>query len=177
MVKNVPDFLILLRFLAIPVFMFFFNLGNPVMAGCVFVAASITDFFDGFIARKQGIVNDYGKLMDPLADKILTSAAFVLLAVDGAIPAWAVVVIIAREFLVTGVRCLAAEDGNIIAAGWSGKVKTALQMVAIIFLLFNDWPLSLIGLPIGIILFYLATAATIYSGFEYCYKNKKYFQH
>lgn len=169
---NLPNVFLLYRFLAVPVFIVFFMLDWQIATLAVFITAAISDFFDGYFARKLGLVNDFGKLMDPLADKILVSAAFICLCEAGVVPAWAVVVIVAREFLVTGLRGLATTKGVVMAAGWSGKIKTVLQMTAIGFLLCSGlWYLG----EIGIWIMWAAVAATIYSGAEYFWKSRKLF--
>lgn len=170
---NLPNLFLFYRFLAVPFFVLFFVLGWPVWALIMFVTASISDFFDGFFARRLNLVNDFGKLMDPIADKILTAAAFICLAAAGVVPAWAVILIIAREYLITGLRGLAAAHGKVVPARYSGKVKTVFQMAAIIVLLMGNWPFSLIGWPVGLILFYVSVALALYSAGEYLYDSRR----
>jgi len=158
-------------------------------AGLVlFVAASVTDYFDGAIARKHNLVTDFGKLMDPLADKVLMAAAFICLIPEYAIPAWAAIVIISREFLITGLRLLASAKGKVLPADKMGKHKTAWQMITVIYFLLL---LSLLEFEReGIIhsnlvlwwghayrygggaLIALALALTLYSGGGYLWKNR-----
>ncbi len=146
----------------------------------IFIIASFTDFLDGYIARKNNIVTDFGKFMDPLADKLLVFSAFVVLMELGRIPGWIVMIIIAREFLVMGIRVLAAGNQVVIAASMLGKLKTNSQMLAVIILLLNNYPFTLIaGLNygdgqniIGTAILYLAAILTIVSGVDYFIKNK-----
>jgi CDP-diacylglycerol--glycerol-3-phosphate 3-phosphatidyltransferase len=158
-----------------------FSLGFAIAALVVFVVAALTDAADGHIARKHGLITNFGKLMDPLADKVLTMAAFICFVDTGLIPAWPVVVIIAREFLVTGLRGVAASDGVVIAAGLSGKLKTVLQMGAIALFLLGKPLLAIAHVPTlgGVILtvatvcFWVALAVTVLSGAEYLWKCRK----
>ena len=139
---NLPNKLTLLRVFLVPVFMVFAALGGygtaennalmNLLACIVFAAASFTDFLDGNIARKQGLVTDFGKFADPLADKMLTTAALLYMMADGVCHPVVLAIILFREFAVAGVRCLAAADGTVIAANIWGKVKTVTQMIAII---------------------------------------------
>lgn len=151
-----------------------------------FIAASVTDYFDGAIARKRNLVSDFGKLMDPLADKVLMAAAFICLIPEHAIPAWAAIVIISREFLITGMRLLAASKGVVLPAEKLGKHKTAWQMVTVIYflLLLSLLELERAGVITGLswwthayrfgggALIALAMVLTLYSGFGYVWKNR-----
>jgi len=143
------------------------------IAGLIFVIASITDAIDGYIARSRNLVTNFGKFVDPLADKVLTASAFISLVELGKIPAWAVVIIIAREFTITGFRTLAVSAGITIAASHLGKFKTITQILSIILLLFDNIPFNFIGIPMDIIMFYLAVIMTIISGVDYLLKNKQ----
>ena len=137
---KLPNMLTLLRIILIPVFIVVFYIDSPVawyIAAFVFVAAAITDIFDGQIARKMNIVSNFGKLMDPIADKMLVSTALILLSVSGMIHPVIVIVIISREFLVSGLRSLAASQGVIVPASIWGKLKTIVQIVAVAMLLVN----------------------------------------
>lgn len=138
----------------------------------LFIIASITDLLDGYIARKFNQITTFGKFLDPIADKVLVMVAFLYLMISmpDRVPLWAVMVVIIREFMVTGIRLLAVEKGNVIAASPYGKIKTATTMVALIILLFNDFGLPMI---IGDILFYLAIFFTAFSGIDYLLKNKQ----
>jgi CDP-diacylglycerol--glycerol-3-phosphate 3-phosphatidyltransferase/cardiolipin synthase len=167
---NLPNLFLFYRLLAVPLFVVCYACGWQLAALIIFATAAISDFFDGYFARRLHLVNDFGKLMDPLADKILTAAAFICLSVAGLVPAWMVVVIIAREYLITGLRGLAAAHHRVIAARFSGKLKTVAQMLA-----------SLVLLVIGAhlvsdLLLWLALALTIYSGIEYCYDCRQLFR-
>ena len=129
---NLPNKLTILRILMIPVCLTLWSLGQPVWAAVVFTLAAITDFLDGYIARKQNIVTVFGKFADPVADKILVLTALIFLCADGRIPAWAVSIVAARELMVDGLRLVAVGKGTVIAAGWLGKIKTNLQFFCIL---------------------------------------------
>ena len=165
---NLPNKLTMLRILLIPVFMLVLYWGFPGAtwaALAVFVIASLTDLLDGKIARKYNLVTDFGKFADPLADKCLVTAAMLWFVEIGQMPAWALLIVIVREFAVSGLRMIASDKGRVIAAGWSGKVKTASTMVCICLILFGipHW-LNLVCQ--GVIL-----VTTVYSGVEYFVKN------
>ncbi|WJE17534.1 CDP-diacylglycerol--glycerol-3-phosphate 3-phosphatidyltransferase [Halobacillus sp. ACCC02827] len=183
---NLPNKITLSRIFLIPIFMILmsvpFNWGSlnigenelPVshLAGAVlFIIASTTDWIDGYIARKYNLVTNLGKFLDPLADKLLVSAALILLVEIGLAPAWIVILIISREFAVTGLRLVAAGEGSVLAASQMGKLKTWIQIIAISLLLLHNWPFSYIGFPMGLIALYLALIITIYSGYDYFKKN------
>lgn len=180
---NLPNRLTLARIILVPVFMAFLLLQVPkghtilphqdVVAALIFILASTTDGLDGYIARKRGQVTVLGKFMDPLADKLLVSAALIALVELGDVPAWLAWVIIGREFAVTGLRAIAAADGQVIAASKLGKIKTVTQVIAISAILLKDWPFSLIGIRIGQPLLYLALFFTIWSGIDYLAKTWK----
>ena len=162
---NLPNTLTLLRILLVPVVVVALldetPNGDAIAAG-VFALAALTDGLDGYIARRREAVTTFGKLMDPLADKLLIVAALVTLVSLGRLEAWVAMVIIAREFAVTGLRAVAAERGVVIQASWLGKVKTILQIAAIIALIAVD------PTPLGVdILVYAAVAATVISGADY----------
>lgn len=172
---NLPNQLTLLRIILIPVFIVVLMLGYYYEAAAIFVIASATDALDGHIARKYNLVTNFGKLMDPLADKLLVVSALVCLVELGDVPGWIVIVILAREFTITALRSVAASEGIVIAAGNSGKLKTIFQMVAITALLLKNWPFELIGIPFATIMLWAALVMTIYSGIEYMIKNKAVF--
>ena len=162
----------LIRVAFIPLFMVFMYLSGGVpgvwmwLALATFVVASVTDFVDGQIARKYNQVSDFGKFLDPLADKLLTIAAMVMFCEWGMMPAWALMLVLTREFAVTGLRLVAVGKGKVIAAGWSGKVKTASTMVGLcIMMAFPTVQL------IGIIVNAVIVVTTIYSGVEYFAQN------
>lgn len=175
--KNLPNQLTIARICAIPLFIILLLMGFRVAATVVFLAAAFTDMLDGKIARKYNLVTNFGKLMDPLADKLLTMAAFICLVELGDIPAWMVIVILGREFIITGMRQVAAAEGIVIAAGWSGKIKTVCQMVAIPLIMLNNWPCSMLpfNFPLDQIALWAALVMTIWSGAEYIIKNKQVF--
>ena len=151
----------------------FFNMSiAQFLIALLFIIASLTDFLDGYIARKYHQITTFGKFLDPIADKVLVMVAllYLMMIMPGRVPLWAVMIVIIREFMVTGVRLLAIEKGHVIAASIYGKIKTATTMVALIILLFNDFGLTV---WIGNILFYLAIFFTLMSGIDYLFKNKK----
>jgi CDP-diacylglycerol--glycerol-3-phosphate 3-phosphatidyltransferase len=138
---------------------------NYYFASLLFVLASATDFFDGYIAREWNQMTMLGAILDPLADKMLTLAAFLGLMMIGEASAWAIYIIIVRELFITGIRTVAVSEGLSVKASWAGKIKTVLQMIAIGFLLMH-W-------PFGAELLWLAVAITLYSGFEYLWGFRK----
>ncbi|MCB0828902.1 MAG: CDP-diacylglycerol--glycerol-3-phosphate 3-phosphatidyltransferase [Solirubrobacterales bacterium] len=170
---NLPNFLTILRILAVPVVVVALLDGTPngdALAAIVFALAALTDGLDGYIARSRDSVTTFGKLMDPLADKLLVTAALVSLVSLNRLPAWVAMVIIAREIAVTGLRSLAADRGVIIAASWMGKVKTVLQIAMVFALIaFNPAP------PAVDALVYLAVLATLISGFDYFFGLRRRF--
>lgn len=160
--------LTILRVIMIPAFLLVLYLDIPAasyIALAVFALASATDFADGYIARHYNQVTDFGKFMDPLADKMLVCAAMCWFVEIGQMPGWALLVVLLREFAVSGLRMLASEKGRVIAAGWSGKVKTFSTMVCIMLMLLPI-PAVLNWICVGVI-----TVTTIYSGIEYFVKN------
>ena len=185
---TLPNKLTMFRIVLIPLMVvvayvpfFNINLGFMSLANlinvCIFTIASLTDFLDGWIARKYNLVTTFGKFADPLADKLLVVSAMVILCTqltgtpnEWFIPGWVIIVILCREFIVSGIRLVAVERGNVIAAGFLGKLKTATTMVALIFLFFYEIPVF--GY-IGAGLMYLALLFTILSGIEYFWKNRK----
>jgi CDP-diacylglycerol---glycerol-3-phosphate 3-phosphatidyltransferase len=162
---NLPNTLTLLRILLVPVVVVALldetPNGDAIAAG-VFALAALTDGLDGYIARSRGAITTFGKLIDPLADKLLVTAALVSLVSLGRLEAWIAMVIIAREFAVTGLRGVAAEQGVVIQASWLGKLKTTLQIAAIILLIAMD------PAPLAVdLLVYVAVAVTVISGIDY----------
>lgn len=157
----------------VPFFMFFLLAGNMWLALALFVIASLTDFLDGYLARSRNLITNFGKFMDPLADKILVTAALIGFVQLGKLSAWVVLIIVSREFIVSIFRAIAASSGVVIAASWWGKSKTISQMIMIIVMLLNNYPFSLIGLPVDTILVVIATGLTIISGVDYIVKNKQ----
>lgn len=167
---NLPNILSISRIFLVPVVMVFLtmrtqfgfiegvNIGD-LLAGLVFIVASVTDAADGYVARKHGLVTNLGKFIDPLADKIMVVAALVALVELQRVPAWAVVIIVAREFTVTGLRMIAASEGIVIAASTGGKLKTVMQIIAIILLIFN--------IRHGMWAMWAAVILTVWSGGDY----------
>ena len=186
---NLPNKLTMLRILLVPVFMALAGITQYgtaryttgawyLAAGIVFAAASFTDYLDGYLARKWNLVTDFGKFADPLADKLLTTVAFLYMMRDGVCSIWVVAVILAREFAVAGVRMVAAAGSKVIAANMWGKVKTVLQMVTIIYYYFAA---ALAGpadaMAVGLIsqvLCWLVAAVTLISGVKYLWDNRRF---
>ena len=144
-----------------------------ILADLIFIIASLTDMLDGKIARRFGLVSNFGKFMDPLADKLLVCTAMIALIDMKRIPAWVVIVIIAREFIISGFRLIAVENGKVIAASWWGKFKTTFQMIMVILMIVEP-SLALMGMPVIIvdIIMYIALALTIVSLIDYLVKNR-----
>lgn len=171
---NTPNKLTLFRVVLVPFFICFLYADMNAAAILIFAIASFTDFLDGHIARKNGIVTTFGKLMDPLADKILTISALVcFLELDVRfLSAWMVVIIIARELMVTGIRLIALSENKVIAASWWGKSKTVSQLAAIIAIMLDRIiPLDVFGVPLTAVLIAVMVLLTVYSGFDYVKKN------
>jgi CDP-diacylglycerol--glycerol-3-phosphate 3-phosphatidyltransferase len=158
--------LTILRVLMIPAFMAVLLLWNHWVALAIFVLASVTDFADGYIARHYNQVSDFGKFLDPLADKLLVVSAMLIFVQWGRMPAWCVMIVLAREFAVTGLRLVAVDNGRVIAAGWSGKVKTASTMVGLCLMLAVGGCAPLDDIVTGVIVL-----TTLYSGVEYFARN------
>lgn len=186
---NLPNKLTLLRIILTPVFLGVLYWGFPgadYAALAIFIIASLTDLLDGKIARKYGLVTDFGKFADPLADKILVVSAMLWFVEQGRMPAWMLAVVITREFAVSGLRMIAVDNGRVIAAGWSGKVKTAATMVCIAVMLYLGGVLAayrsgayLTAVPwdryiswIDAVCAWAITLTTLWSGVEYFVKNK-----
>lgn len=169
---NTANKLTMLRVLMIPAFLLVLYLGIPFanyIALAIFVAASLTDWLDGYIARNYNQTTDFGKFMDPLADKCLVIAAMLWFVEIGQMPAWALLIVVVREFAVSGIRMQAANLGRVIAAGWSGKVKTASTMVCICLMLLPIPPV------VNTVCVAVIVATTLYSGGEYLIQNKDVF--
>lgn len=167
---NTANKLTMARVVMIPVFLAVLYLVAPpynnYIALVIFMLASITDFIDGYVARHYDQVTDFGKFMDPLADKLLVLSAMLWFVQINQMPAWAVLIVVAREFAVTGLRLVAVDTGRVIAAGWSGKVKTATTMVCLCLML-----LPIPGV-LNTVCVVLIVATTLYSGAEYFMKNR-----
>lgn len=173
---NTANKLTVLRMILVPVFMLFMMFEGAwwqAAALIVFIVASITDAVDGHIARNYNQITTFGKFMDPIADKMLTTAAFVVFVAIGRMSAWALMIVLVREFMVSGIRLLAAADGKVIAASTLGKIKTVSQMVAIIaaIILLNPIFPQTPAKIITDILIWLSTVAAAVSGIEYVAKN------
>ncbi len=168
---NIANKITLVRIFLVPVFVLFmltdFTEYNSLIAFIVFVIATITDKIDGTIARKMNLVTDFGKFLDPIADKLLVSSALICLTADGTLPAWITIVIIGREFIISAFRLVCADTGKTVAATWWGKSKTIAQMVTIIVLLMNIPRLAILET----ILIYVSLALTIISLVDYFVKN------
>jgi CDP-diacylglycerol--glycerol-3-phosphate 3-phosphatidyltransferase len=170
---NLPNKLTLLRIILIPVFMGVLYWGFPgatYVALVIFIIASLTDMLDGKIARKYNLVTDFGKFADPLADKMLTTAAMLWFVEIGQMPAWALLIVVVREFAVSGLRMVASDKGRVIAAGWSGKVKTASTMICLCLMFFP------IGGVLNTVCWMVILLTTAYSGIEYFVKNADVFK-
>lgn len=169
---NLPNKLTTFRVVLIPFFIFFLMTEllpySKWIALALFCIASLTDFFDGYLARKWNMVTNFGKFMDPLADKLLVCSAIIAFTAMGRMPAWIVIVIVAREFIISGFRLIAAEKGVVIAASYWGKFKTASQMFMIILFIIN---IDVLFIP-GQVLMYIALALTVISLIDYIIKNK-----
>lgn len=173
MTKNTANYLTIARVVMIPIFLVLMYLdfpGSRYWALGVYIVACLTDWVDGYIARHYNQVSDFGKFMDPLADKCLVMAALCCFVAEGSMAAWILAVVLVREFAVSGMRMVAVEKGRVIAAGWSGKVKTASTMVCICLILFGI-PHVLNLICQGVILI-----TTVYSGVEYFCQNLDVFK-
>ena len=169
---NTANKLTMLRVAMIPVYLVVLYWGFPgstYVALAIFILASVTDFVDGYIARHYNQVTDFGKFMDPLADKLLVMAAMLWFVETGRFPAWALLIVIAREFAVTGLRLVAVDNGRVIAAAWSGKVKTFTTMVCLCVMLLPVPPV------VDTVCTALIVITTLYSGVEYFVKNRDVF--
>jgi CDP-diacylglycerol--glycerol-3-phosphate 3-phosphatidyltransferase len=170
---NLPNKLTILRVLMIPFFVLFMlwditGAADKWIAAAIFIVASLTDMLDGKIARKYNLVTNFGKFMDPLADKLLVSAAMICLVEMGRLPAWMVIVIISREFIISGFRLIASDNGVVIAASYWGKFKTVFQMAMIIVLIFNFG--GFFGI-IEMVLIWISLILTVVSLVDYIVKN------
>ena len=172
---NLPNKLTVLRICMIPFFVAALLYENGadqtmrIIANVIFITASLTDLLDGKIARKYGLVTNFGKFMDPLADKLLVCSALICLIQLGQLPAWVVIVIISREFIISGFRLVAADIGIVIAASYWGKFKTVFQMTAVVLLIFNIPPLSVLTSAV----LWIAVILTVVSLVDYVAKNIK----
>ncbi|MVO99086.1 CDP-diacylglycerol--glycerol-3-phosphate 3-phosphatidyltransferase [Paenibacillus lutrae] len=184
---NLANKITLARIFLVPIIMFFMLINvqfphieissftityNQIIAALIFIIAASTDSLDGYIARKNKQVTNLGKLLDPLADKLLVTAVLVSLVEMDKVDAWIVIVIISREWAVTGLRQIALLEGSVIMASKWGKAKTAAQITAIIALLINNFPFAFIDVPFDLIATWVAAIITVYSGIDYFVKNK-----
>jgi CDP-diacylglycerol--glycerol-3-phosphate 3-phosphatidyltransferase len=172
-----PNSLTLFRVVAVPLLillMLFDNRICGIIAALIFSAAAITDYFDGYVARRYGLVSNLGKVLDPLADKLLISSAFIMLISLGRVPAWAVCIILGRELAVTGLRNVIAAHGQDVSASMLGKYKTGFQIAAVIPLLIHFKYFGLDFQAIGTVLFWIAVAITVWSGADYFIRFQKY---
>ena len=192
---NLPNKLTVVRIILAPLFLLILMIPFPfhnLLAGLVFGAAALTDMFDGKIARSRGLITNLGKFLDPLADKMLTTAAFLGFLAAGRLDVWALMLILSREFMVTSVRLVAAKDGTVIAASFAGKAKSVAQFVSILFMLtameFASWqgtllagfalPDSVFQVPLLIarVFIWVSVVLTLISGFQYVWAYRQYFR-
>lgn len=174
---NLPNRITLARIVLVPVFLLILSIKmkyGEYLAAAVFILAASTDGLDGYLARKRKEVTKLGKFMDPLADKLLVSAALLSLVELRRISAWPAFIIIGREFAVTGLRSIAAAEGVVISASKLGKIKTVSQIIAIVFLFIHDFPFDFLNIPIGKIAMGIAVFFTIWSGIDYL-RNARHF--
>lgn len=186
---NIPNRLTIIRILLVPVVVAVYLCMDPtvcvidktsglalrdVIAFVIFAVASITDFFDGMLARKNNWITSFGKFSDPIADKMLVNTVLILMVYFHQANVIAVLLMIARDLIVDGLRMSAANSGEVVSAGIFGKLKTVLQMFALVFLLLKDWPFVYMGICMDQILLWAATAASLYSGLIYFNQLKKY---
>lgn len=175
---TVPNILTMLRIFLVPVFVLWYFLPVPawnIWAAVTFIAAAATDWLDGYLARKNNQVSTFGKLWDPTADKLLVTAALLVLMDWGKIGAVVVLILIGRELLIGAVRQVAASKGIIMAADKSGKLKTVVQFAAIVILLLNNWPFLFTTFDVGLFLIWVSAVLSVYSCIEYMVKNKAVF--
>lgn len=188
---NLANRITLARISLVPIVMFFLlvrlNLGtvtvmghsaavSDLIAALIFIIASATDGLDGYIARSRKMVTDFGKFLDPLADKLLVSAVLISLVELGRLGAWVAILIISREFAVTGLRMVAAANGTVIAASKLAKWKTTFQIVATSVLILNNFPFSILEVPFDDLMVYAMVIITVWSGVDYFIKNKQAIQ-
>ena len=171
MKMTLPNKLTILRMLLVPVFMALLLLGYRYWALAVFIIASVTDFLDGRIARKYNLVSTFGKFADPLADKLLVISAMVIFVEWGQMPSWVAMIVIARELAITSLRIIAAANGVIMAAEWSGKIKTACTMIGLCIMMTPLKDKVIGGVTLNTIIVVIILVTTVVSGIEYFVKN------
>lgn len=172
---NLANRITFARILLVPVFMSFLLIKIPYgsyIATAIFILAAATDGLDGYIARSRQQITNLGKFMDPLADKLLISAALISLVQMGELTAPVVMVIVGREFIVSGIRMVAAAEGVVIAASKLGKLKTVFQIIAVVEIILKDFPFNYLHIPMGMILIWIALVLTVVSGVDYVYKSR-----
>lgn len=196
MKMNLPNKLTVLRVFMVPIFIFLFLLSSGkiypmtistlsyefgytidlfrLLSAIVFLIASVTDFFDGYIARKYNLITNFGKLLDPLADKILVLSSLMLLSANGEIHIVWIIIVAVREISISAIRLVCLEQGNVVAASIYGKYKTAIQMIFIVLMLFNIHTISSAAFLITYILFVVSEILVVVSFVDYIYKNKNY---
>ena len=170
MFKTTANKITMLRIVLIPVFLLLASTDKRMAALAVYLIACITDFVDGYIARHYNQISNFGKFMDPLADKMLVLAAMCFFVENGQMGGWAVAIVLFREFAVSGMRLLAVEQGQVIAAAWSGKVKTFATMICLAVMMVINLPV------VNIVSTIIIVATTVYSGVEYFYVNRAVFK-
>lgn len=185
---NIPNQITVSRIIMIPIFVVFmlvdFGWGTISLLGAtlpiehlvgalIFIIAAITDYIDGYYARKHNLVTNMGKFLDPLADKLLVSAALIILVELGLAPAWIVIFIISREFAVTGLRLILADEGEVVAAKQLGKIKMWTQIIAISALLLHNIVFEMFSIPFAMIMLYVSLFFTLWSGWDYFYANRR----
>lgn len=172
---NLPNSLTIIRIVLVPVFVVMLLVRIPYgdyIAALIFSIAALTDSLDGYLARKRREVTTLGVILDPLADKLLVTAALISLVELSRIPGWTVIVILGREFAVTGLRAVKAEAGIVIPASWMGKLKTIIQITAILLVILEKSFQQMLTFPLALWMLYLAVAVTVISGVEYFYRFK-----
>lgn len=173
---NLPNKLTLIRICLVPLFIACFYIDVPwalYVAAIIFVAAFITDIADGHLARSRNLVTNFGKLMDPIADKLLTASALIMLTAKGMLGPIAAIIIIAREFLISGFRLVSAGSGVVIAANWLGKIKTITQAVAMVLVMLQEPVFKILGFRLDVWMVWISVFFTIISAWDYIVKNRK----
>lgn len=173
---NLPNKLTLLRMLMIPFFVLCFYLPISwwnILAAVIFILAYATDAYDGYYARKYNMITDFGKLMDPMADKMLTTSALVMLVFKGMLSPIPALIIILREFVISGCRLVWAGKGNVVAANWIGKAKTVTQFIAIALILLHEPLITALGFPLDVIVLWISVILAIWSMTDYILKNNR----